>query len=132
MLKLFLFRLIHTLSLLFIYLYTRASTCHVVNGDDWVPVSGRVGHFARGAKSFNFIPCFSFRGKSFFILSLFLRSAVVYHLFNVSKIELRTNFLQITKPVYNNNNDNTVYFVDSLSGVFTQAGTRELFAYAST
>ena len=35
----------------------------------WVPFSGRVGHFACGV---DFIPYF--QGKSFFILSLFLRS----------------------------------------------------------
>ena len=49
--------------------------------------------------------------ESFFILSLFLRS-VFYYLFYVSKIYLR-NFLRLTKPI---------------SGVFIQAGTRELFS----
>ena len=34
------------------------SPCQVVHGEDWVLVSGRVGDFARGEESFNFIPCF--------------------------------------------------------------------------
>ena len=44
----------HTLSssdlfiYLFIYLVRELSLFQVVHGEDWVPVSGRVGHFARG------------------------------------------------------------------------------------
>jgi len=34
------------------------SPCHVVQGEEWILVSGRVGDFARGEESFNFIPCF--------------------------------------------------------------------------
>ena len=54
----------HTLpsSDLFIYLFIclrEFSLCHVVHGEDWVPVSGRVSHFASGID-------FSFQGKSFF------------------------------------------------------------------
>ena len=51
---------IHTLSAseIFIPLFicTRElSPCYVVHREDWVPVSGRVGDFARGEESFNFV-----------------------------------------------------------------------------
>ena len=97
------------------------SPCRMVHGEDWVLVSGRVGDFARGEESFNFIPCFlAFKASRFRILSLFLRS-VFYHIFFVSKIYPR-KFQQITKPVY---------FVDSHSGLCTQTGTWELLSCMS-
>ena len=91
----------------FIYLFIclrELSHCHVIHGEAWFPVSGRVSHFARGVESFNFIiiPCF-----------------LVFKASRSASYNLNLASLQVTKPVY---------FVDSLSGVFTQTGTRELFS----
>ena len=75
----------HHLTYLFICLQ-ELSPCHVVNEEDWVPVSGQVSHFARGIESFNFIPCFFFEVSCFIHFELVF--CVLYFVFlrSVSKI----------------------------------------------
>ena len=68
-----------------VYLFVcprQLSLCHVVHGEDWVPVSRRVGPFCSWRR---FYPLVLVQGKSFFILSLF------FHLLLAAIVTLKSD-----------------------------------------